>query len=139
MATEGFGEIDWDGTTSRAGRFVKRLGREGGSLVVGGEELRVSHVGWEGFLDVAAFDGDDAFAAFNLGFLHVDGSVVTVEFVVEAAGVTDGVACFVATPEGCDGCAAILTCLNYILTIWLAVLSPAWSDIRLLKRNLCRL
>lgn len=90
-------------------------------------------------MDVAAFDGDDAFAAFDLGFLHVDGAVVAVELVVEAAGVTDGVPCFVATPEWGDGGAAVLTCLDYILPIWLAVLGPAWSDIGLLKRDLCRL
>lgn len=140
MATEGFGEIDWDRTTSRAGRFTeRRLRREGGGFVVGDEKLRIGHVGRERFLDVAAFDGDDAFAAFDFGFLHVDGAVVAVEFVVETAGVADGVACFVATPERSDGCATVLTCLDYVLPIGLAVLVSAWSDIRLLKRDLCRL
>lgn len=141
MPAEGFGEIDRDGTASRAGRFIERerLRGEGGGLVVGDEELRVGQIGWEGFLDVATLDGDDAFAAFDFGFLHVDGPVVAVEFVVEAASVADGVARFVATPERGDGCATVLTCLDYILPVWLAVLRPAWSSVGLLKRDLCRL
>lgn len=51
---------------------------------------------------------NDAFAALDLGFLHLHRSVRTMELVVEPAGVADGVAGLVAPPEGRDGGAAIL-------------------------------
>lgn len=54
--------------------------------------------------------GDNAFAPFDFLLLHCDGAVEAVEFVIEAAGIADGVAALVAAPEGCDCGAAILTC-----------------------------
>jgi len=52
--------------------------------------------------------GDNALPTLDECFLHLRGSVVTVEFVVESTRIADGVAGSVAAPEWSSGGVAIL-------------------------------
>lgn len=52
---------------------------------------------------------NDSFSTFDEALFHFHGTVLVVQFEVEAAGVADGVALCVAAPERSGGGVAVLT------------------------------
>jgi len=56
----------------------------------------------------------DTFPPLDLGLLHLNRSVMAVEFMVQAASITDGMTGFIAPPERSDSSPAILTCYNNV-------------------------
>jgi len=58
--------------------------------------------------------GDNTLPTLDECLLHLRGSMVAVKFVVEPAGVADGVAGRVTPPEWSGGGVAILTCYEEV-------------------------